>query len=517
MFTEKDLIQIREKGSNPEAILHQLQQFRTGFPYAYLIKPATLKDGILKLENENLNTYLNYYEQQADTIKVVKFVPASGAASRMFSHLFAYREKYSGSAADIEEYHNTHGFGTAPYFLKNIKQFAFYQSLKSCMQHDGIALEDCIEKHDFNTILDYVLTEKGLNYAALPKALIQFHQYDDFVRTALEEHLIEGADYCKDSNNNVFIHFTLSPEHIQKLKQLLENCLQEYEEKLNATFMVSYSIQKPSTDTIAADQDNQPFRNSDESLLFRPGGHGALIHNLNDLDADLVFIKNIDNIVPDRLKSETTLYKKAMAGYLLTLKMQSDEYLSLLEHEFHDQDLNVEIISFIHESFNLHVPEDFFLLPDEAQRNYLISILNRPIRVCGMVKNEGEPGGGPFFVKDKNGHVSLQIIESSQINFKDEAQKQIAMSASHFNPVDLVCSLRDYKNQPFDLLQYVDEDTGFISEKSKDGRPLKALELPGLWNGAMAHWNTVFVEVPIITFNPVKTVNDLLRKEHLNS
>jgi hypothetical protein len=517
MFSENDLNQIREKGTTPEVIQHQLHQFQTGFPYANLIKPATIQQGILKLDHNNIEYLKQYYEQHTASMRILKFVPASGAASRMFSHLFAYREKYSGSVAEIEEYNNTPGFGSAPYFLKNLKQFAFYQTLKTLMQKDGLSLDSCIEKHDFNTVLDYVLTEKGLNYAALPKALIQFHQYDDFVRTALEEHLIEGADYCKDCNNNVFIHFTISPEHIEKLKQLLEACLPELESKLNIKFQVSYSIQKPATDTIAADEHNQPFRNSDGSLLFRPGGHGALIHNLKDLDADLVFIKNIDNIVPDRLKAETALYKKAMAGYLLKLKQQSDIYLRMLEQELPDQDANVEIISFIREAFNLHMPEDFHMMSDEAQRIYLYGLLNRPIRVCGMVKNEGEPGGGPFFVKDKNGNISLQIIESSQIDLKDAAQKNIAMSASHFNPVDLVCSMKDYKNQPFDLLNFIDEDTGFISEKSKDGKPLKALELPGLWNGAMANWNTVFVEVPIITFNPVKTVNDLLRKEHLNS
>lgn len=517
MFSETDITQIHEKGTTPEVILHQLQQFKTGFPYAHLVKPATLQQGILQLDSNNIEYLKQYYEQHTSGMRILKFVPASGAASRMFSHLFAYREKYTGSATDIAEYNHTDSFGSAPYFLKNIKRFAFFQSLQNLMQRDGLSLENCLETHDFNTVLDYVLTEKGLNYAALPKALLQFHQYDDFVRTALEEHLIEGADYCKDSDNKVYIHFTISPEHIQKLQQLLQACLPELESKMNITFDVSYSIQKPSTDTIAADEHNQPFRNSDGSLLFRPGGHGALIHNLNDLDADFVFIKNIDNIVPDRLKAETTRYKKAMAGYLLTLKQQSDIYLRMLEHELPDQDTYVEIISFIREAFNLHMPNDFHLLSDEAQRMYLYNILHRPIRVCGMVKNEGEPGGGPFFVQDKNGNSSLQIIESSQIDQKDVAQKQVAMSASHFNPVDLVCSMKDYKNQPFDLLQFIDEDTGFISEKSKDGKPLKALELPGLWNGAMANWNTIFVEVPIITFNPVKTVNDLLRKEHLNS
>ena len=357
------------------------------------------------------------------------------------------------------------------------------------------------------------MLEKGLNYSSLPKGLLKFHTYDQWNRTSVEEHLVEGAMYAKNSDGKVNIHFTVSPEHLKLFTELIQLVSKEYEKKFDIIYNITFSIQKPSTDTIAVDDRNEPFLNSDGNLLFRPGGHGALLENLNDLNADVIFIKNIDNVVPDRIKNQTVTYKKALAGLLLKVQQQTFTYLKKLESGF-DEKLISEIIPYIETKLGYHFSESLSDLSLLQKKNLLIDILNRPIRVCGMVKNEGEPGGGPYWVKSDEGSSSLQILESSQFNLKDHAQNEIFKKATHFNPVDLVITMRNYKGEKFNLLQYRDPETGFISIKSKDGKALKALELPGLWNGSMAFWNTIFVEVPMITFNPVKTINDLLRKEH---
>jgi hypothetical protein len=377
----------------------------------------------------------------------------------------------------------------------------------------GIDIDTCIHTHEYNSIIDFLLLEKGLNYAALPKGLLKFHKYNNTSRTAFEEHFVEAADYSSDIHGEASIHFTLSPEHIYKFKNLIQHTIEGYEQNLNVRFNITYSIQKPGTDTIAVDLNNQPFCESDGSLLFRPGGHGALLENLNELNGDIIFIKNIDNIVPDRLKEETYKYKKAIGGLLVEFQEEVWKYLRLLEAGNVHEDLLDEIIQFTNDQLNIPLAFSASLSNDEKVK-ILFSKFNRPIRVCGMVKNEGEPGGGPFWTKNSNGELSLQIVESSQIDMDNTEQKNIFKSSTHFNPVDLVCGVKDYKGFNFNLLNYTDPATGFISIKSKDGRELKALELPGLWNGAMADWITIFVEVPIITFNPVKTVNDLLREEH---
>ncbi len=515
MLTDKDIEQITEKGITIPAIDAQLANFKEGFPFVKLEAPATLTFGMKKFNAEATKELADFYLLQLKDIKTLKFVPASGAATRMFSHLFAFRNEYKATAEQIQELQNDTNFNSAAYFFKNIKQFAFYNDLKVSMANHGQNIDECLGRHDFNTILDYLLTDKGLNYAELPKALIKFHTYPENTRTAIEEHLVEGANYCFDSERNVDIHFTLSPEHISKFEKLLAKVIADYEEKYNVRFRMTHSIQHSSTDTIAVDQNNEPFRNSDGSLFFRPGGHGALINNLNEIFADVVFIKNIDNVVPDRLKPETNLYKKALAGYLLKIRNSVYEYLSLLEKPDLSEKIVNQIISFAKTELLQDLSDNFFAADKTEKIKQLYRILNRPIRVCGMVKNEGEPGGGPFLVKDSSGDLSLQIIESSQVDMHDEDQRKIMSGATHFNPVDLVCCFMDYKGKKFNLHDFVDPSTGFISHKTKDGRPLKAQELPGLWNGAMAKWNTVFVEVPVITFNPVKTVNDLLRSEHL--
>jgi len=513
MFTEKDRQQILGKGISIEQIELQLENFRKGFPFAELVKPSTTEFGLKKFDQKYTEKFAAYFTENMKFISIVKFVPASGAASRMFSHLFAWLEKNKNNEnqplSDAEYDSNS-----AEYFIQNIRNFAFFEDLKEIMAAGGQDIEACIKNQHYVPIIDFLLTEKGLNYAALPKALIKFHRHSGKNRTALDEHLAEGAELCRDIDK-ADIHFTISPEHIEKFEFHLLHALPFFEEQFKIKYNIRHSEQKPSTDIIAVDESNQPFRNADGSLLFRPGGHGALIHNLNELDADIVFVKNIDNVAPGSKSSDTVFYKKVLAGYLLYLRYHVYEFIRILDSGNLAKDSLTKIIDFTQKEMSHDFSENFQSLDLSGKATYLKKLLNRPIRVCGMVKNQGEPGGGPFFVKDAQGNISQQIVESSQVNMNDEQQKGILKQSTHFNPVDLVCSLRDYKGNKFDLLQFVDPATGFISSKTKDGKPLRAQELPGLWNGAMAFWNTVFVEVPISTFNPVKTVNDLLRKEHL--
>lgn len=380
------------------------------------------------------------------------------------------------------------------------------------MDNTGKTINALLEERQYKAIVSNLLEAAGLNYGALPKGLLKFHRYADGVRTPLEEHLVEGALYAAGKSGEANVHFTVSTEHRQLFQQLVDAKVAEYEAKYGIRYHVSFSEQKPSTDTVAADMENKPFRDKGK-LLFRPGGHGALIENLNDLDADVVFIKNIDNVVPDRLKGDTVTYKKLLAGVLVTLQAKAFDYLHLLDGGHYSHDQLEEIIRFVQRDLRCR-RADLKQLEDADLVIYLRKKLNRPMRVCGMVKNVGEPGGGPFLAYNPDGTVSLQILESSQIDMKDPEKKAMFEQGTHFNPVDLVCAVRDYKGNKFNLLNYVDKATGFISYKSKGGKELKALELPGLWNGSMSDWNTVFVEVPLSTFNPVKTVNDLLREQH---
>lgn len=511
MFNDNDLKQIAALGITIKNIEQQLNDFKNGFPYARLQAPATKENGIRSFNEKEIHELITNFDRTAKDLKLVKFVPASGAATRMFKHLFEFRQQ----AGEIKISDDA-DFNSAGFFFSNLNKFAFYNDLKSIMSRSGFSMEDCLKKKDYKTILDFILTEKGLNYSKLPKGLVKFHHYGTFARTATGEHLVEGTNYCADRSKHIKVHLTVSPEHLSNFKDLIAYVEPYYESMFGVTYEISFSVQKPSTNTIAVDMNDEPFREKDGSLVFRPGGHGALIENLNDLDFDIVFIKNIDNVVPDRLKSETYRYKKLLGGQLLQIQ---GKVFSLLR-ELDKKPPAVEIINdatqFCEEQINISFPSDFNRWEESMKVKFLQNILNRPIRVCGMVKNEGEPGGGPFWVKNKEGEISLQIVESSQINLKNEEQKNIFGASTHFNPVDLVCSLKNYKGEKFDLHQFIDHNTGFISIKSKDGKHLKAMELPGLWNGAMANWITVFVEVPVITFNPVKTVNDLLREQHQN-
>ena len=430
----------------------------------------------------------------------------------MFKHLFEYLQDFPTKGDECLKDKN---FSSAWHFFNNIQKFPFYKKLYDELWSTGYKMNELMERKYYLPIAEALLAKDGLNYGNLPKGLILFHQYSDVSRTALEEHLVEGAQYSKESNGNVFIHLTVSPEHRVGFEKLITRVREEFELHFGVKLMVSFSEQKPSTDTIAVEMDNTPFRNPDDSLLFRPGGHGALLDNLNDIDADLVFIKNIDNVVPDRLKAHTVRYKKAIAGLLISYKNIIFDYINKIEEsEAIDEEFLNEILDFTKNELCILPPSSLNVKKSKDLSDYLLKVLNRPIRVCGMVKNQGEPGGGPFWAENSDGTTSLQVVESSQIDLNDPKIKAIFSESTHFNPVDLVCYIKNYRGEKFDLLKFRDPSTGFISVKSKDGRDLKAQELPGLWNGGMSNWNTIFVEVPLITFNPVKSVNDLLRDEH---
>ena len=476
MFTSQDLEQIAAHKLTAEGIEQQITYFKAGFPSLPVARAAAIGDGITRLDDEDLRIAEQDYIALSQSLKIVKFVPASGAATRMFKELFEY----------VNDNKRTKGIDL---LLENIEHFAFYPELKACLA----------EGADDKAIVSAIIG-KGLEYGSKPKGLVTFHSYEDGNRKAIEEHLVEGALYAS-SQGMSHIHFTVSPEHRASFKELLDSVLPHYEDKFAIRYDISFSEQSPATDTVAVNPDNTLFRTSQGELLFRPAGHGALIENLDSIDADIIYIKNIDNVTTDALRGDTVSYKRALAGTLLKLQAQIFEHLRTLETESADIQA---IASFIESKLCMK-------LPSEYSTSTLREILNRPIRVCAMVRNQGEPGGGPFWVKAADGSESLQIAESSQIAKEDA---HLMASATHFNPADLVCGVKNMKGEKFNLKEFVDPSTGFISEKSSEGRPLRAQELPGLWNGSMAKWNTIFVEVPISTFSPVKVVQDLLREQH---
>lgn len=494
---------ILSQGMHPETVAQQIQHFENGFPFLNITAPATPGDGIKVLTDKELRHFLMTYPDKASQVEVLKFVPASGAASRMFKDLFAFLE----GDGDISK------SAFVQKFMNNIEKFAFYEDLDEVLERQGSSIHHALDTKDYKSILAALLLDEGLGYGNLPKGLLKFHRYKDGRRTPAYEHLIEGVQYAIGKGSLVKIHFTVSPEHTSKFKQEIETILPGIEKEFGVNFDISYSQQKKSTDTIAVNTDNTPFTEEDGSILFRPAGHGALLENLNDVSADLIFIKNVDNVVPDRLKEETKKYKMAIGGLLLEVQEKVFGALHGLDKMVDQPSVRHAEHVFTHD-LGGKLPEDFHSHSLEEQGEFLKGKLNRPMRVCGMVKNTGEPGGGPFWVKEVDGSQSLQILETAQIDLNDPMSKAHFNAATHFNPVDLVCATRNYAGEAFDLPKYRDMMTGFITEKSKSGKDLKALELPGLWNGAMAGWNTIFVEVPLITFNPVKTVNDLLRDEH---
>lgn len=491
-FSDLDKLSINQRGIQTSEVSNQLNRFERGFNSAKLEASATLNNGIMSV-SEEIDTYIEIYDQAH--LSVLKFVPASGAASRMFKNLFEFRHDFDDMELAHKYLMNEKGFIYE--FFKGLDSFAFYEDLKkSFFTTNGYTLEEAHLKHEYDKILDSFLTDIGLDYGRLPKGLLKFHNYGNESKTPVQEHLTEGTAYAK-SKNKVNIHFTVSPEHLEAFQSHMSECLESESE----IFDISYSTQSASTDTVAATLENDLFRDDDGKLLFRPAGHGALLENINKIDVDVLFIKNIDNVVPDHLKSETIQYKKAIAGVLLKYQKKAFE---LLERNDKGEDVYQQAVALLND----------LGVRGKMSADQAIQKLNRPIRVCGMVKNEGEPGGGPFWVFEKNGTKSLQIVESAQIDMDKEEQLKIFNESTHFNPVDLVCGVKDYKGEKFDLLKFRDLEAGLISEKSKNGKKLKAMELPGLWNGSMSDWNTVFVEVPLITFNPVKTVNDLLKENH---
>jgi len=498
MLTEKDLKQIAQRGISEEQINTQLKQFETGFPFLKLEAAAAVGNGIVAPNEQERQTYVKAWEQyKAEGHRVVKFVPASGAASRMFKNMFAFVDAdYDVPTTDFEKK-----------YFDEIERFAFYDALNEvCLKNEGKNIKELIAAGNYKAVASNMLKSEGLNYGQLPKGMLLFHKYPEGSRTPMEEHLVEGALYAT-SNGEAHVHFTVSHDHLAFFKAKVAEKADGFAQKFGIKYDITFSEQKPSTDTVAANPDNTPFRETDGSLLFRPGGHGALIENLNEIEADVIFIKNIDNVVPDRLKPETVEWKQVIAGVLVNLQKQAFEYLRVLDNNPSDAQI-AQIAKFVEKNL-CTTPKG-----QKVDADYLRKKLNRPMRVCGVVKNVGEPGGGPFLTYNQDGTVSLQILESSQIDTNNAEYMKMFTQGTHFNPVDLVCAVKDYKGQPFNLPDFVDKTTGFISSKSKGGKELKALELPGLWNGAMSDWSTIFVEVPLGTFNPVKTVNDLLRDQH---
>lgn len=504
MLSKQDLNQIADKGISADKLDAQLNEFKTGFPFLKIEAAASIDRGIMAPdESARKKAVQAWQDYKSAGHRIVKFVPASGAASRMFKNMFAFlTAPYEVPTTDFEKT-----------YFSEISHFAFYGALdEMCIKNEEKGIQALIAEGNYKAVAANMLEEKGLNYGQLPKGLLLFHQYPEGARTPMEEHLVEGALYAA-SNGESHVHFTVSHDHLELFKQKVAQKVDFFAKKYGIRYEISFSEQKPSTDTVAANPDGSPFRNEDGSLLFRPGGHGALIENLNEIAADVIFVKNIDNVVPDSLKPETVEWKQIIAGVLVQLQAKAFNYLHLLDTGSYNHSQLEEVIRFVQRDLCCR-KQDIKQLEDAELVIYLRSKLNRPMRVCGVVKNVGEPGGGPFLTYNQDGTVSLQILESSQIDTNNKEYMEMFTKGTHFNPVDLVCAVKNYKGEAFDLPKYVDRTTGFISSKSKNGKELRALELPGLWNGAMSDWNTVFVEVPLATFNPVKTVNDLLRPQH---
>ncbi|MBN1971141.1 MAG: DUF4301 family protein [Candidatus Delongbacteria bacterium] len=505
LFNGKDMEIINAHDLTTEKLTKQIDFFKKGQQFVKLLKPATVGDGIFRFTENEIDSFIDKFEKGLSLVKVIKFVPASGAATRMFKNLLHFKNSYDEFSINLKSTIDKEGknYESLLKTMKNLSNFAFYDKAD---EMTGYGIDFLIDEKKYSKVLSILFDKEKMNLSAKPKAFIEFHKYEEEVRTALEEHIVEGINYTKSLDGNINLHFTISKEHENEFLTLTESLKQKYGEyKLN----IEHSFQNPATDTIAVNPDNTPFRGEDGKIVLRPAGHGALLSNLNDLEADMVFIKNIDNVVPDKLKETTYRYKKFMGGLLMEIKENIHELL----FELNSGNYNSEkIISFIKRYYD----NDFELqngISDEEKFNAFYQFLNRPVRICGMVKNEQETGGGPFWIEYK-GNKSLQIIESAQIDRSIKSNDDMIKNSTHFNPVDIVYSSKDFEGDFFNLENYVDNDQAFISEKSQNGKNLKALELPGLWNGSMADWLTIFVEVPLITFNPVKEVNDLLKEEH---
>lgn len=505
MLRPEDKELLKAKGISEAEVESQLKRFVTGFPYLKIKDSARIGAGIFQLNADEEKAALDRWHQYLELGgEVCKFVPASGAASRMFKALFEYVD---GGTDELKE-----GSPVAA-LIANIDKLPFLPELRqACEKLYGKALAELLAEGRNRDVIAAIVGAEGMNYGGLPKGLLKFHTYPEGSRTPIEEHLTEGAQTAANSKGIVNLHFTVSANHRKLFEEKLAEVIPATEARTGVKFNVSMSEQKPSTDTIAVNTDNTPFL-EDGKLLFRPGGHGALIRNLNDMESAVVFIKNIDNVVPDSKRADTIKYKEVLGGLLLEVHDQIEEDLTALEEKAYTADDLKRMVEYLRTVLNVYDPRLDNMADDEVAA-YLKSKFNRPLRVCGMVRNEGEPGGGPFIAFNPDGSASPQILESNQVDLGNPEYKKMMSEATHFNPVDLVCYIKDIHNKKFDLPAYVDPATGFISSKSSHGKELRAMELPGLWNGAMSDWNTVFVEVPISTFNPVKTVNDLLRPAH---
>ncbi len=501
---EIDIETLNEKGISEEKLREELKMLSEGFPYLKIEAPATVGHGISAMTEEMKATAVKCWDEfLAAGGAVMKMVPASGAASRMFKDIFSF---VNGKKDKPDNDFMKH-------FFENIENFAFFHRLNFiCLSLYGKSVDSLIKEKRYKDIAQALIGKEGLNYGYLPKALLQFHKVIGTSRTALEEHLAEGAMYASGKDKKVNVHFTVSQEHLPLVQAKVEEAAAHLGHKFGVTYDITYSVQKPSTDTVASNLDGTPYRENGK-LFFRPGGHGALIENLNDLSSDVIFIKNIDNVVPDERRESTVEYKKILGGILVATKQRINEYCKKLDKGVPSKEELDEMLHFTRNVLCI-TNDGADSMDDAAKATYLFNKLDRPTRVCGMVKNEGEPGGGPYLAYNPDGTVSPQILEASQIDSKNKEALKMMKNATHFNPVDLVVSITDYKGEKFNLPQYVDKATGFISQKSREGVEIKALELPGLWNGAMSDWNTILVEVPADTFNPVKTVNDLLRDAH---
>ncbi|MFT7033058.1 MAG: hypothetical protein ACJA2S_001559 [Cyclobacteriaceae bacterium] len=501
MFSEKQIEQIEQRGSKLKEVEKQVENFVNGFPYLAANRAASVGDGILKFGKEEVDHYQNLYKEKSIVKKIIKFVPASGAASRMFKELFAFLEDndFDGNKA-------------AQTFISGLQNFAFYEQLIAGLASKGVDIKEALVNKNFAVIVNELLETEGMDYGSLPKGLLKFHKYEDKVRTPVEEHFSEGSSYAVSDGNTVHLHFTVSPEHQSKFDQHVGEIKSFYEKLTGVAYDISFSQQKKSTDTIAVDMENKPFVDGGE-ILFRPAGHGALLANLDDLDGDVVFIKNIDNVVPDQLKGSTIQYKQVIGGLMIELQDKIFEMTEKLIRAVGNDHIE-ESEEFLTSKINLNLPEAYGSFGSDEKVQYLLSKLDRPVRICGMVKNTGEPGGGPFWVFEEDGTEAIQIGETAQIDLSNPTQAKMLKNSTHFSPTDLVCGIKDRNGKKYELMKHRDPKTGFITSKSKSGRDLKAQELPGLWNGSMANWNSVMVEVPLSTFNPVKSVNDLLKPAH---
>lgn len=511
-FSSYDFVQIHQHGLCADTVQRQRSIFASGIPKMHLERPAVKADGVRVFSEAQFQAYADGFDEKKEALKIKKFVPASGAASRMFKFLSEFLNDYDAENETINAYINRKNAVALTVFLAGLEKFPFYDLVDAKLRETHQDYDHWTSDRRQYMFVNMMLSGSFFDYAGKPKGILPFHEYKTHIATPIEEHLNEAVYYAS-SQDRALLHFTISENHQLQFERIIGDCASKIEEQSGKKLLINFSYQHKGTDTIAVDLENRPVRLDDGRLFFRPGGHGALIENLNMLDADVIFIKNIDNVIQNHI-AEIARYKKALAGVLLELQQRVFDYLKRIEKGHIKQEDIAALLDFAQRELHMSVTEDFDKYTLEYQIEYLKGLLNRPMRICGMVKNEGEPGGGPFWVRDRKGNVSLQIVESAQVDLDNAGQLAILKSATHFNPVDLVCSTKNYRGEKFDLRDFVDHKSGFIVQKTKNGKPIKAYELPGLWNGAMAHWITIFVEVPLMTFNPVKTVNDLLKFAH---